>query len=545
MVDESTVGREIAQLVELLQPRCANTYGSGPCTAALAAGLECFNTRNTCQDVDNYRHTPDGHLTPTETLADGDEIDTSGVTRNADWLVAIDCTFDATPSGTLLEIGSAGNGAYVGITGTDLVFRAGDGATPADVNQARATVAHSTVAGRSGTIYFVIDDSAGTVAGYFWDPVNRLVEALASDTAPSGFNSNWCSAGDGAIGTTNGGTIVGEDFGDFNGRITSARIYDATTAPDMTAPFTIPLFFSRGAQAEQKVEGADYIIPCLKSVSTTPTKVNLSASDSNATGLGNRAVCNLAFTDPPHTDRVVDPYQATRPYDPLTRASFWSKWMVRNKYRSNMLVRVYEGYNGQALADMTRRSFVLTKSGGPNEKGSVRIQCKDVLAKIEERKAQAPEASSGLLYEDITAGATSFEVVGAVVSNYPASGTVRIGDELITYSGVATSSNGIEFTVTARGSDDTTTDAHDAEEVVQECLRFTSQTIDDIANELLVTWGGVEQTYISPSLKAETDQYLTAYILSTVISQPTAVSKLLSELQVQCRFFLWWDERNA
>ena len=40
---------------ELDLPRCANTYGVSPCTAALSGDNKCFNSRVTCQDVPNFR----------------------------------------------------------------------------------------------------------------------------------------------------------------------------------------------------------------------------------------------------------------------------------------------------------------------------------------------------------------------------------------------------------------------------------------------------------------------------------------------------------
>lgn len=53
-IDDS---RQPITVLELYLDDCANTYGSTPCTAALAAGSECFNTYNTCQDTANYDKT--------------------------------------------------------------------------------------------------------------------------------------------------------------------------------------------------------------------------------------------------------------------------------------------------------------------------------------------------------------------------------------------------------------------------------------------------------------------------------------------------------
>jgi len=56
MSDETTVGREPVQIVELEQPACASTYGIGTCAAVVndTGTRKCFNTRSSCQDPDNY-----------------------------------------------------------------------------------------------------------------------------------------------------------------------------------------------------------------------------------------------------------------------------------------------------------------------------------------------------------------------------------------------------------------------------------------------------------------------------------------------------------
>lgn len=45
---------EHATVLELDLDKCENTYGVSPCTAALAAGSECYNSYPTCQDKANY-----------------------------------------------------------------------------------------------------------------------------------------------------------------------------------------------------------------------------------------------------------------------------------------------------------------------------------------------------------------------------------------------------------------------------------------------------------------------------------------------------------
>ena len=301
----------------------------------------------------------------------------------------------------------------------------------------------------------------------------------------------------------------------------------------------LSLFFSRGRVAEQRVAGASYIIPSLVGVSTIPAKINLASSNPDASGIGNRAVCNLSFIDHNHTDRIVDPYLADRAYDPMTRGSFWTKWMARNKYRQNVEIVVYDGYAGQALADMVKRTYFLQSITGPDDAGRVTIQGKDILTKLEERKAQAPALSPGKLYAAISNSATSFEVANAVEADYTATGTLRIGNECMTYTGRATSANGITFTGVTRGTDSTTADSHSQDDAVQWCLRYTLASVDAVCEDLLLNYAGIPAAWLDTANWAtEVADKLSAYTVTRLFTKPKEVAQIVSDLQSQVLFNL-------
>jgi hypothetical protein len=310
----------------------------------------------------------------------------------------------------------------------------------------------------------------------------------------------------------------------------------------------LKLYFGKGTVADLGITGITYLIPSLVSVSTSPTKINLASSNPDAQGLGNRALCNITFQDHQHSDRVVDPYLGNRTWDPLSadRGTFWARWLYRNKYRQNVVIIVYEGYAGQDISEMTSRRYFLQSVRPPDTSGRVTIQGKDILARIEERKAQAPVASPGVLYVAITNSATSFEVANAVEADYSATGTLRIEDEIMTYAGRSTSANGITFTGVTRGTDGSTADAHDVDAGAQECLRYTTQRVDDILEDLLTTYGGVTAAYLDTTNWAtEFDNYLSFYLLTTLITEPESVASLISQVQEQALCYIWWDERAA
>lgn len=308
----------------------------------------------------------------------------------------------------------------------------------------------------------------------------------------------------------------------------------------------LALVFSRGGVAEQGVTGASYVFPTLLSVTTAPTRINLAGSNPDAKGIGNRAVCTVILADSQHTDRLVDPYVAGRSWNPLAadRGTFWTRWLARNPYRQNIEMIVYDGYAGQALSAMVKRTYFLQDANLSGDK--MTITGKDVLARVEDRKAQAPLASPGVLQTDIGFAATSFEATNAVLADYPATGTLRIGNECMTYTGRSATANGVTFTGVVRGTDNTTAEDHSAEDGVQLCLRWDRTPLVDVYQELLSDFSGVATAWLDlTGWNAEADSYLSFYDLTGLVTEPTAVVDLLSEIQIQTVSYLWWDERVA
>ena len=290
----------------------------------------------------------------------------------------------------------------------------------------------------------------------------------------------------------------------------------------------------------------DYLIPSLVSVSTSPTVINAGNGLSNSKPLGMRATLTATFSDHPHSDLVVDPYQDQRSYIATDRSTFWAKWLARNPYYQNRTIRVKDGYQGQSIASMTTRTYIIDQITGPDANGRVTVKAKDILALVDNKKATAPLVSAGELIADVTDSATTLRITGALAAEYPAPGTVRMGDEVATYTGVSTiSPTEINLTGCTRGTDGTTADSQTAGDRVQLCLRYTTTNAVDIADELLTTYGSVDPSFInSTEWNAERDTWLSQFTVSSLITEPTGVTDLLAELTEQCLFYIWWDERE-
>lgn len=539
---EHVQGREPVQIVEIVTPKCANTHGILPCTATQTGNLKCFNTRATCNVVEKFQARPLAHLAPDLLLSGGDTVDAASIDFTADALIEVDLRFDASPTGTIFAVGSATAFLYLGITGGDLVLAAG-GTTSAD--QARVVSDTGSLEGRAVTLIAEVSATTDMVRLFAFDPIELELTLLGQDAADTALPASWADTTDGAVGGDSGVTYGSESGGDFSSTITAARVHSNETATLFAGQdaYRERYFFDDGRKAGPS--DAIYRLPLVTSVRTVGTRLNVGGTDGRYEPLGRRAFASMNFADAPHSDHPFDPYRTDRAYDPLTRSTFWAKWIRRNKFgKTRALVRLYHGFDGQALADMQRQTYVLDKIDWAREGAT--LSCRDFLSLTEFRRAQVPAASPGTLAAALAETDVSLTMAGDVTGDYPATGTLRIGDELMTYTSVSYD-GGTDVTTVAgltRGTDGSVADAHAASAGVQLCRRYTAARIDDVLEEMIVDDAQVPAQVVDlAGLTNEYDESLDAYTLTTVISEPTGVDRLIGEIAEQCSFYVWWDER--
>jgi len=316
------------------------------------------------------------------------------------------------------------------------------------------------------------------------------------------------------------------------------------TALDLTDEIVLR-FVKPAANRYVDVPGAfqpSTAIPALMAVSTAPTVLNVASGNSNMSPLGLRAVAQVALKDFPSNDVETDPYVSGRGYDPATKGSFWTKWLARNPYHTGFVMRIYDGYFGDALGDMIKREYFIEKIDA--SRSSVAITAKDVLRKVTDNNVSAPPLSNGALTLDLAIGGTSFQVAGAALADYPTSGWVRIGSEVIAYTGRATVGSNIEFTGLTRGALDTTAAAHKQAARVQRVLAYENVPFQDIIYDLLTVWGGIPTSYIDKAAwDAEKDEWRQLFDFTAYLTDPEEVEQLVGEICQQAQANIWWDER--
>jgi hypothetical protein len=271
-------------------------------------------------------------------------------------------------------------------------------------------------------------------------------------------------------------------------------------------------------------------IPSLKSVRVTPAVIDPGVS------MGQRESVSVSFQDHPHPDTGIDKYLADRSYAPFSQGTFWGKWRARLASLKGAPLRVIRGELGQDLSAMRTWHYVIESTSGPRGE-SFQVTAKDLLKYADGDRAQAPAISRGLLTSGIDETATSITLSpSGIGSEYPASGKVALGGKEI----CSFTRSGDVLTLT-RAQSNTDAESHDAGEIVQLVLEYSSETPADLIYDLLTTYADVDPAWIPlATWQAEVDQWISR-LYSAEIAEPTPVRELVNELIEQIGLVLWAD----
>lgn len=286
-------------------------------------------------------------------------------------------------------------------------------------------------------------------------------------------------------------------------------------------------------------------LPGLVSVSASSSKLNVAGILRGESPLGVRASVTVTLEDFPFDDHVGDFYTADRT---IGAASFWEKWTARNKFYAGMYIRVYDGYEGQALADMRQRLYVLEGVDGPSN-GRVTLKGRDPLRLADKRKAEFPRATDIELVSAIDEATTSIEVYSDAVDLTGSFGNtseyyIRLGDEILSYTGTTTIATGhYSLDGVKRARLGTTAETGDAEQQLQRVGYYNKKLIWQIAHDLIVSHTRIPASFADlTAWNAAAASYLASFSVTGVVPEPVGVEELLGELCQQGQFSIWWDE---
>ena len=295
-------------------------------------------------------------------------------------------------------------------------------------------------------------------------------------------------------------------------------------------------------------------IPSLASVSTTPTKINPGGGNRNAKALGNRASAVVVLGDHKYDDSGSDKYLSERDYVATDRGTFWGKWLARNPYYNGLTLNIYEGYRGQLLTAMQKRTYLIEKIDGPDYSGRVTITARDPLRLSDDQRALCPspvQINLKSALNSINTGSIIFIGVGSEINTAEGDQSAsvyyaRINDEIISYTGSTEGDPG-EWTLSGvvRGVLGTTAAEHDADSQITRVARWDSVPQWQAIRNMLDDYTPVPMSYINDAeWESEWLDFLATYSITGTVAEPTPVIDLISELCEQSLSYVYWDDRN-
>lgn len=255
-----------------------------------------------------------------------------------------------------------------------------------------------------------------------------------------------------------------------------------------------------------------------------------------AESMGSRATLTATIADGKDNDVYV-PYPSKR----TSNGTLFGKILARHP---NIKGRKIERYSGFDPLNFDVDNFVSQEyviDDVQLKKDLFTIKGVDPLQLAEETKSKAPITNNGTTATAITSGTGSFTYTNDVGFKYGAVSTnvfVRIESEIIE----CTVASEFGLTIVSRGVDGSEEKDHGVNATVQECLVYDSVNVVEIMIDLLTKFTSIDSRFF--------DDYTSvinataAITLTTKISKPEAVSKLINELIVVGDLTMFFDENE-
>lgn len=272
--------------------------------------------------------------------------------------------------------------------------------------------------------------------------------------------------------------------------------------------------------------------PYLKSWAPSPTSIDLEE------GLGPRASGTLVLADEPCSDAEFDPYILNRASK--AAGTFWTRFFARVHNYVGRPARVMRGWLAtDGSGSLTTELYIVDGMKGPAGNGEVTITLKDPI-KLADR-VQIPKPTSGKLSLPLATSDLSLTLGTGEGAQYPSSGYVRIGDQVIRY----TSKTGDVLSWpdgTYRSQFDTTATPQAVGDGVQLCKVYRDARVCDVIQDLCNESGIADANIdLTGNATEDTNWLGTAYRITACLSEPEDVSKYLGELAVQTGGTIRWD----
>lgn len=295
----------------------------------------------------------------------------------------------------------------------------------------------------------------------------------------------------------------------------------------------------------------ELFFPCLLSVSSRSSSVNIAGANKKLSAFGKRATLDVVLQDFPYHDRLLDKYQRERisgaalasgnGYDPAKVGTFFPRLLARWPYYANRPVRHVEGYidDGEFVAIKTSHFIIVDFEVDSNDR--VTLKGRDPLDLASNEKSVLPQPSNGVLALNIGSGLSSFDLSpeGIGDSEYPETGRALVGSEYMAFTRTEDT-----ITPTERGLSGTIASSHDQGENFQVGFSLNDTRVDDALADIFINYAGIDPSYI-PTAKweAEITRWAPGLKLTGDVVKPEDISKFIPEIST-LGFSIWWDDEN-
>jgi hypothetical protein len=274
--------------------------------------------------------------------------------------------------------------------------------------------------------------------------------------------------------------------------------------------------------------------PYISRISTAPTEIDPEQ------GTARRAQSSITMIDAPDTDVEMDPYVRDRAT--AAAGTFWRRFFARNLNYGGRVARVKRGFVDAAgvFGTYTTERFIIESAKGPAANGDVVWTLKDPVKLLDRSKAPTP--TSGKLAVALTVNDLQLTLGSGEGAQYEASGWVRIGDEVIRYSGLA--GDVLSWPDgTYRGQFGTEALAAAVDDGVQQCLVYLDSTFSAVIEDLHNRAGIVDADLDLAQLASEEGIWLgdDFHIYNACITDPEDISALVQEMLQPAGMASWWS----
>lgn len=272
--------------------------------------------------------------------------------------------------------------------------------------------------------------------------------------------------------------------------------------------------------------------------------------------LGKRGQITVNVMDAPHDDTNIDPYVDERTYSAIERGTFWPRFRARFPFYQGRKLEWYQGYYPFTRANAKKRTYIIEDLRGWGRSGKITIVAKDPLKLADDKRAQWPRPSTGVLNTAMTAVSahTTLDIITGTdteydLEDYESVGVVLIGAECIQYTGTTPITDGVRLTGVSRGpigQYETVAQAHAINDAVQKCAYFNAMKVPKVFQVLLERGGSVPAAYITyATWEDEYDTWMGGFTVTRLICKPEGVTSIIKELIPQSNTWaLWFDNES-